>query len=263
MDKCTTIIEKRKQLIEVSKVAKALRESEQVDGTINYMLLNYIYETGEANEFKTFEEWQKEGYGVRKGAKAFVTWGKPREKKTERGEVVKYYPISYLFSDLQVYRKRGEVQVEEKACKYENFCGEIKVSYKQQAEPIGKHVNSVDGVVELLRKVWNEDLEYRESFYVVAMNNNCDVLGYAELFRGGVTCTVVDVKMIFQLLLSVNATSFVVAHNHPSGSLRPSPQDVELTKRIVKCAKFMDLAFVDHVILTPGSFYSFVMEGQV
>ena len=74
MDKCTTIIEKRKQLVEISKVAKALRETEEIDGTINYTLLNYIYNTGNANEFKTFDEWKREGFGIRKGAKAFVAW---------------------------------------------------------------------------------------------------------------------------------------------------------------------------------------------
>lgn len=81
MNKNTTIIERRKELIEVSKMAKAMRAAEEIDGTINYVLLNYIYITENANEFKTFEEWQKEGFGVRKGAKAFVAWGKPREKK--------------------------------------------------------------------------------------------------------------------------------------------------------------------------------------
>ena len=67
MNKNTTIIERRKELIEVSKMAKAMRAAEEIDGTINYVLLNYIYITENANEFKTFEEWQKEGFGVRKG----------------------------------------------------------------------------------------------------------------------------------------------------------------------------------------------------
>ena len=58
MNKNTTIIERRKELIEVSKMAKAMRAAEEIDGTINYVLLNYIYKTENANEFKTFEEWQ-------------------------------------------------------------------------------------------------------------------------------------------------------------------------------------------------------------
>ena len=77
MNKNTTIIERRKELIEVSKMAKAMRAAEEIDGTINYMLLNYIYKTENANEFKTFEEWQKEGFGVRKRS-----WrGESRERK--------------------------------------------------------------------------------------------------------------------------------------------------------------------------------------
>ena len=263
MNKCTTIIERRKELIEISKVAKTLRDTEEIDGTINYMLLNYIYKTGNANEFNTFEDWQNEGYVVRKGAKAFVAWGKPKEKKTDRGDVLKYYPITYLFSDLQVYKKKGEMTVRESALKYKNFVGEIKVSYKRHSSPVKERVNCASEVVEVLREVWNEDLEYRESFYVLAMNNNCDILGYAELFKGGVSCTVVDVKMIFQLLLNVNATSFVVAHNHPGGVSRPSEQDRVLTKRIMECAKLIDIMLVDHVILTADSYYSFSENGQI
>lgn len=263
MDKCTTIIEKRKQLVEISKVAKALRETEEIDGTINYTLLNYIYNTGNANEFKTFDEWKREGFGIRKGAKAFVAWGKPREKKTDRGDVVKFYPITYLFSDQQVYRRRECMMVKERAAKYGDFVGEIKVSYKKERQPEYKGVNDAGKVVEVLRKVWNDDLEYRESFYVVAMNNNCDVLGVAELFRGGVSSTIVDVKMIFQLLLNCNATSFVVAHNHPSGGIRPSQSDVMLTKRIVECAKLFELVMMDHVILTAESYCSFAEEGMM
>lgn len=60
---------------------------------------------------------------------------------------------------------------------------------------------------------------------------------------------------------NVNAISFIVAHNHPSGVLRPSQQDKELTERIMKCGKLMDIAFMDHVILTSDSYYSFADNG--
>lgn len=263
MDKNTTIIERRKELIKLSKAAKALRDAEQIDGTINYMLLNYIYKTGDANVFKTFEEWNNEGYGVRKGAKAFVAWGKPRERKTDRGEVVKYYPITYLFSDLQVYSKGDVSVIREPEMKYENFVGEIKVSYKRHSRPMRTRVNDAGQVAGVLREVWNEDLEYRESFYVLAMNQNCDILGFAELFKGGVSSTLVDEKMVFQLLLNVNATCFVVAHNHPSGVLRPSNPDLALTRRLAECGKLFNIGLVDHVILTGDSYYSFAENGQI
>ena len=263
MNKCTTIIERRKELIEVSKMAKAMRAAEEIDGTINYVLLNYIYITENANEFKTFEEWQKEGFGVRKGAKAFVAWGKPREKKTDRGDVVKYYPITYLFSDLQVYKRKREMVVKESGSKYENFVGEIKVSYKRHSSPVRIRVNGASQVNEVLREVWNDDLDYRESFNVLAMNNQCDILGYAELFKGGVSSTIVDERMVFQLLLNVNATGFIVAHNHPSGTLRPSNPDRELTKKLSACGKLFNIGLMDHLILAGDSYYSFAENGEI
>ena len=87
---------KREALVGASKVARSLKSLEEIDGTINYVLLNYIYETGDANEFKTFAEWKVGGYGVRKGEKAFIAWGKPRERVTKGGNTYSgAYPFTF------------------------------------------------------------------------------------------------------------------------------------------------------------------------
>lgn len=260
MNKFTTILEKRKNLVELSRQAKALRDNENIDGSINYMLLNYLYDTNDANEFKTFAEWKAEGYSIRKGAKAFTAWGKPKEKKNENGEVTKFFPITYLFSNLQVYKKEDN-EVKENISRYKNFIGEIKVSYIKRKESSYTSLQSPDKIAEVFRNLWNDDLEYRESFYLLALNNHCDVLGFAELFHGGICSTLVDNKVIFQLLLNVNATAFVIAHNHPSGSLEPSKEDRNLTQSIASCAKLFNISLLDHIILTGKSFYSFCDNG--
>lgn len=262
MNKFTTIIEKRKTLVELSKQAHALRNRENIDGSVNYVLLNYLYDTNDAKEFKTFSEWNAEGFSVRKGAKAFVAWGKPKERRNEGGEVSRFFPITYLFSDLQVYKKKNE-EARESENLYKNFVGEIRVSYKKERNFHFPRIQSSDKVAEILRGVWNEDLEYRESFYVLALNNHCDVLGYSELFRGGICSTLADTKVIFQLLLNVNATAFVIAHNHPSGSLEPSREDKGLTRKISECARLFDISLLDHVILTANGFYSFMDNGML
>ena len=95
MNKNTTIIERRKELIEVSKMAKAMRAAEEIDGTINYVLLNYIYKTENANEFKTFEEWQKEGFrGVGKAERE-------KNRSWRRGKILPDHLFVFGFTGLQ------------------------------------------------------------------------------------------------------------------------------------------------------------------
>lgn len=121
-------------------------------------------------------------------------------------------------------------------------------------------------MAEVFTRVWDQnEIEYRESVYVLALNNNCDVLGYSKLFEGGITSTVVDERMIFQFLLGMNATAFVIAHNHPSGKLHPSNEDIKLTRNLKKCADIMRMAFVDHLIITRDKecYYSFSDNGQI
>ena len=75
--------------------------------------------------------------------------------------------------------------------------------------------------------------------------------------------TIVDERMVFQLLLNVNATGFIVAHNHPSGTLRPSNPDRELTKRLSACGKLFNIGLMDHLILAGDSYYSFAENGEI
>lgn len=81
--------------------------------------------------------------------------------------------------------------------------------------------------------------------------------------RGGTHHTLVDVKMIFAGALLSNAHSIIVSHNHPSGELIPSPQDISLTEKIVKAGKVLDIPVMDHIIVTNNSFYSFKDEGRI
>jgi DNA repair protein RadC len=78
---------------------------------------------------------------------------------------------------------------------------------------------------------------------------------------GGVTGTVADPKLIFMAALRVNAVSIILCHNHPSGSLKPSRADEELTQKIKGAGNFLDIKVLDHVILTAESYFSFADEG--
>ncbi len=119
MNKDSKIKETRNQLIQVSNIAKKLRETEGLEMTINEILLKIIYDTKGCTEFNTFNQWKQKGYTIIKGSKAFLIWGQPinKQKDDQQGkqneedeDEFKYFPLCYLFSDKQVYKKEQQLQ---------------------------------------------------------------------------------------------------------------------------------------------------------
>ena len=134
---------------------------------------------------------------------------------------------------------------------------EIKVSYSTTNTPKVK-ITSGDVAFELLLSLWDLDtIELQEEFKVLLLNRANEVLGIYPLSKGGITGTVVDSRLIFAVALKCNATGIIIAHNHPSGTLKPSEADITLTKSIKKCADFLDITLIDHLIITKNGFYSF------
>ena len=81
--------------------------------------------------------------------------------------------------------------------------------------------------------------------------------------RGGITGTVVDIRMVLKEALLANATNIALAHNHPSGNLRPSREDDRLTDKVKQAAKLLDITLIDHVIVTNDGYYSYQDEGHL
>jgi DNA repair protein RadC len=98
---------------------------------------------------------------------------------------------------------------------------------------------------------------------VLYLNKASQVLGYSIISEGGTASVSVDVKLIIQAALLANASAIIIAHNHPSGNLRPSIEDNRLTKRVAEAAKLFDIAVLDHLIVTSESFYSFSDNGDI
>lgn len=140
---------------------------------------------------------------------------------------------------------------------------EIKVSYSTTNTPKVK-ITSGDVAFELLLSLWDLDtIELQEEFKVLLLNRANEVLGIYPLSRGGITGTVVDSRLIFAVALKCNATGIIICHNHPSGTLKPSNTDITLTKSIKKCADFLDITLIDHLIITKHGFFSFLNEGKL
>lgn len=104
---------------------------------------------------------------------------------------------------------------------------------------------------------------YREESWVLLLNNNSRLIRCAHLSSGGISDTSVDVRMLFKEACLANATCFILVHNHPSGSLRPSRLDDELTANVHKASKTMNIRMLDHVIVADGGYYSYAEEGKL
>lgn len=138
---------------------------------------------------------------------------------------------------------------------------EIKVSYSNTNFERIK-VTSSQMLYSLVLKQWNLDLiEFQEEVKIVLLNRASIVLGMHELSKGGISGTVVDIRIILGIALKCNATSIVLVHNHPSGNLEPSEQDKSITKRLKEASKMLDLNLLDHLIITTEGYYSFSDNG--
>lgn len=102
-----------------------------------------------------------------------------------------------------------------------------------------------------------------EEFWILFLNRANHVIGKNHVSSGGMTGTVVDPKMIFKAALDAKAVSIILCHNHPSGNVKPSQQDTDLTKKIVAAGKLMEISVLDHVIVAQGAFFSFADEGMM
>ena len=145
---------------------------------------------------------------------------------------------------------------------------ELKVSYKRKRPP--RKDASPSRLLDsrtaeaYLRSVWNADtLELVEDFLVVYLDNNHAPLGWARTSSGGLNQTVVDPRVIFGIALQVASSAVIVAHNHPSGSVQPSGEDVAITARLRDAGKLLSIPLLDHIILGKAGFYSFADSGNV
>ncbi|TWP28682.1 JAB domain-containing protein [Apibacter muscae] len=102
-----------------------------------------------------------------------------------------------------------------------------------------------------------------EEFWVIFLNKSNGMLGKEKISQGGITGTIVDVRLIFKRALELNAVSIIVFHNHPSGSLKPSEEDVRITKEIKEAGNLLKIMLLDHLVVNQTSYFSFADEGFI
>lgn len=142
---------------------------------------------------------------------------------------------------------------------------EVQLIYSTNVKPSDRlKISSSKEAYEILRHTWNENtIELREEMKIILLNNSNKVLGLYSVSQGGVTGTIADPKLIFAVALKAHATGIILTHNHPSGNLRPSQADIDLTKRCRQAGELLDIKVLDHMIITSETYYSFADEGMI
>jgi DNA repair protein RadC len=142
---------------------------------------------------------------------------------------------------------------------------EINVSYHPKFKACDRpKITQSKHAYEILLNNWNHGMiEMREQMKIILLNRANHVLGIFDVSTGGQAGTVCDPKIIFATALKANSANIILAHNHPSGNLQPSTQDLNLTKKLVEAGKMLDLFVLDHLIVTKHGFYSFGDQGLI
>lgn len=136
---------------------------------------------------------------------------------------------------------------------------EIDIVYRNPVKATDRpFVRSPNDSYKIFMSVWDENkIGIIEEVKALFLNNVKACLGIADISSGGLKSTIVDPKVVFSLALKAGAQAIIIAHNHPSGLVQPSEQDIDTTNKISRIGCLLDICLLDHLIVTPDDYYSF------
>lgn len=142
---------------------------------------------------------------------------------------------------------------------------EMSITYKTKVKTSDRmKIKCAKEAYQLLKSTYEDGtIEHKEFFKILLLDQSHRVIGYNVVSEGGITETSVDIRVILQMAILCNATCMILAHNHPSGNLKPSQLDRNLTAAIIKAADLLRIHVSDHIILTNEGYYSFGDEGEI
>ena len=132
---------------------------------------------------------------------------------------------------------------------------------KLQSDFPAVSIQSSQDAADFIRQFYTDDIEIFESVFILLMNRARKTIGYAKISQGGLTGTVVDLRLVAKYAVDSLATQVILAHNHPSGNLKPSEQDVDITRKAKQGLALLDITVDDHIILTKDGYLSLLEEG--
>ena len=122
-------------------------------------------------------------------------------------------------------------------------------------------ITSSESVFELMQPILGE-LPHEE-FWIIYLNNSNKVIQKNQLSKGGITGTLVDVRLVMKKAIEIGAVGIILVHNHPSGTLKPSTSDRQLTNKLKIAGESLDIKVLDHIIITEASYFSFADNDQL
>jgi len=122
-----------------------------------------------------------------------------------------------------------------------------------------KKITSSKSIFEMMQPIIGE-LPHEE-FWIIYLNNSNKVVSKSQLSKGGITGTLVDVRLVFKNAIEIGAVSIILIHNHPSGALKPSEADKQITRKLKLAGESLDIKILDHLIITETNYFSFADEG--
>lgn len=126
-----------------------------------------------------------------------------------------------------------------------------------------KTIQDPESAVNILRAIYADLDADQEHFTILCLNKANKVTGFKTLFSGGQDMSIVDLKVLFRNALLMGSTGLILAHNHPSGNLNASPEDLIITRKIIEGAKILDIKILDHIILGGNDSMSFREKGLI
>ena len=138
----------------------------------------------------------------------------------------------------------------------------ILKAVRDNSQPAVKVRTSQDAA-DYARAFYSDDIDIYESAFIILLNRAHNTIGWAKISQGGVAGTMVDIKIVCKYAIDSLASGVIFVHNHPSGNLKPSVQDIQLAKRLKEALKILDVCLLDSVIITSESSYSMNDNGNL
>lgn len=145
------------------------------------------------------------------------------------------------------------------------YLQEIKLTLSKTEEHPVKYetISGSREAAEIFRTLFADEIGIFESVFVIYLNQKNVPIGWRKISQGGISSSIVDVRLVLVPALNCLASGFIICHNHPSGNLRPSEEDRKITKQLKEVGQIMSVKLLDHLILTETNFFSFADEGLI
>ena len=146
--------------------------------------------------------------------------------------------------------------------KYKNTISEYSLKYTK-SEIQKTKITTSESASNVIRKFYFDDINIYESFFILLLNRANNTTGFAKISQGGTAGTFVDIKIIAKYAVESLSSAVIICHNHPSGNIKPSEVDINITKKIKDALLLLDIRLTDHIILSENNYYSFADNGDL